>query len=66
MIRPSIDSRKTRLATTTEVQRLRVELKELRAQIDALRGQYNNHTHHVFENSMFGGECVTYETGQPK
>jgi len=50
----------------SEIQRLRVENSELRAQIEALRGQYEGHTHDVFEDSMFGGECVTFKTGTPK
>jgi len=54
------------LFLASEIQHLRVENSELRAQIDALRGQYEDHTHDVFENRMFGGECVMLETWGPK
>jgi hypothetical protein len=59
-------SRRVHKTSSMELQQLRVEVKELRAQIDALRGQFESHTHPVYENSMFGGECVTLETGEPK
>jgi hypothetical protein len=57
MPRP-MDSRKSRLRTSAENQRLRVEVKVLRAEIDKLRGQYESHTHDVYEYDL--------ETGPPK
>jgi archaellum component FlaC len=65
-MKESLASRKSRIALSAENQRLRVELKELRAEIEELRSQYEIHIHDVYEYSMFGGECVTFETGRPK
>ena len=46
------------------INRLAVEVAELRAKMDTDRGQIENHTHEVFEYTDYG--TTRLETGQPR
>jgi len=57
-------SRKTQIAMLEASRRLRVKVKELRAEIDAVRDQHKTHAHDVYEYVDYGSSHL--ETGQPK